>query len=536
MTKEDARSEFLRILCNLPYGNSTFYSVKRIEDPIGLLPSKVIIGINKRGIHFFRPVPKEYLHTAELRDIMQFGSNSTAVFFKMRVSGALHVFQFETKQGEEMCMGLQTHISDIMNKRRMQQSEAPPRPIPVAPGYDSTSAKGEESSNGDVHIDSMDSANLVTNDRALSEMKKVLEDAHKRIDLLTSQKKEVEGLYESVKNQLEEAREDLESKNNSVSADGVFKKRLQRMEERALAAEASLASSLNAVGDANESKLGIIEAQMQKTSDEKNELAENLAVAESSNHELETENATLQKKIQRLEKKLDSSSKDLSVKYEGDIKELRDALAREQARVGEVSQELSQTISRYEEHQQQMNVELGELREMQEEQERKDKKTSEIITQQKMRVDELEKLYKEEVVLRKKYFNMMEDMKGKIRVYCRVRPKTTKEEKLKQSDVVSVTDEFTIQHPWKDERKPRSYEFDTCFSPQSSQEDIFHDTRYLIQSAVDGYNVCVFAYGQTGSGKTYTISGTKNDPGLVPRSIEELFDIIKRDRYADVDF
>ena len=108
--------------------------------------------------------------------------------------------------------------------------------------------------------------------------------------------------------------------------------------------------------------------------------------------------------------------------------------------------------------------------------------------------------------------------------------------KLKQSDVVSVTDEFTIQHPWKDERKPRSYEFDTCFSPQSSQEDIFHDTRYLIQSAVDGYNVCVFAYGQTGSGKTYTISGTKNDPGLVPRSIEELFDIIKRDRYADVDF
>jgi hypothetical protein len=57
-------------------GNSLFFSVKRIEDPIGLLPAKLILGINKRGVHFFRPVPKEYLHSAELRDIMQFGSSS----------------------------------------------------------------------------------------------------------------------------------------------------------------------------------------------------------------------------------------------------------------------------------------------------------------------------------------------------------------------------------------------------------------------------------------------------------------------------
>ena len=49
---------------------------QRIEDPIGLLPPKLILGINKRGVHFFRPVPKEYLHSAELRDIMQFGSSS----------------------------------------------------------------------------------------------------------------------------------------------------------------------------------------------------------------------------------------------------------------------------------------------------------------------------------------------------------------------------------------------------------------------------------------------------------------------------
>jgi hypothetical protein len=54
-------------------------------------------------VHFFRPVPKEYLHSAELRDIMQFGSSNTAVFFKMRVAGVLHIFQFETKQVLSLC-------------------------------------------------------------------------------------------------------------------------------------------------------------------------------------------------------------------------------------------------------------------------------------------------------------------------------------------------------------------------------------------------------------------------------------------------
>ena len=38
---------------------------------------------------------------------------------------------------------------------------------------------------------------------------------------------------------------------------------------------------------------------------------------------------------------------------------------------------------------------------------------------------------------------------------------------------------------------------------------VFEDTRHLVQSAVDGFNVCIFAYGQTGSGKTFTIYGTE---------------------------
>ncbi|KAL5980142.1 Kinesin-like protein KIN-14I [Asimina triloba] len=148
------------------FGNKTSLdsqNVRKIDDPIGLLPGRIILGINKRGVHFFRPIPKEYLHSAELRDIMQFGSSNTAVFFKMRVAGGLHIFQFETKQGEEICVALQTHINDVMLRRYSKARSA-------TTGSTQGGFAQVKSSSVDVY------------EKRVKELSKALEEARKNVD------------------------------------------------------------------------------------------------------------------------------------------------------------------------------------------------------------------------------------------------------------------------------------------------------------------------------------------------------------------
>ena len=52
---------------------------------------------------------------------------------------------------------------------------------------------------------------------------------------------------------------------------------------------------------------------------------------------------------------------------------------------------------------------------------------------------------------------------------------------------------------------------------------MFEEISQLVQSALDGYRVCIFAYGQTGSGKTHTMLGSPEAHGVIPRAMEQVF-------------
>lgn len=134
--------------------------------------------------------------------------------------------------------------------------------------------------------------------------------------------------------------------------------------------------------------------------------------------------------------------------------------------------------------------------------------------------------YTSERTLRKKYYNMVEDLKGKIRVFCRIRP-VSRTETAQGGAVVEKIDDYSVNV--ETPRGAREFQFDQVFSAEATQEDLFQDASRLIQSAIDGYNVCIFAYGQTGSGKTYTMVGDKEkkNPGIMPRSFNAIFDIIR---------
>jgi kinesin family protein C2/C3 len=127
-------------------------------------------------------------------------------------------------------------------------------------------------------------------------------------------------------------------------------------------------------------------------------------------------------------------------------------------------------------------------------------------------------------------YNEVQDLKGNIRVYCRVRPFLSDEPGRPTTvDYIGENGEIVLVNPsqqgGKDSRK--AFAFNKVFGTMASQEEVFMDTQPLIRSVLDGYNVCIFAYGQTGSGKTFTMNGPNNmtpfNWGVNYRALHDLF-------------
>ncbi|KAI1793440.1 kinesin-domain-containing protein [Ganoderma leucocontextum] len=182
------------------------------------------------------------------------------------------------------------------------------------------------------------------------------------------------------------------------------------------------------------------------------------------------------------------------------------------------------------------------------------------------RCEELERETREGETVRRKLHNMVQELKGNIRVFCRVRPvlrsdilsnatlvvstssigeivdgtaspDLEQEAKMREESMAQLAYPDRLDHKeimvssssesaTGQERKGEwQFTFDRVFEPHSTQAEVFEEISQLAQSCTDGYNVCVFAYGQTGSGKSFTMEGGQSEAttGMIPRAVEQVF-------------
>eukprot|EP00736_Rhodelphis_marinus_P006089 Rmarinus@m.13914 len=144
--------------------------------------------------------------------------------------------------------------------------------------------------------------------------------------------------------------------------------------------------------------------------------------------------------------------------------------------------------------------------------------------------EDIQARYTRECEQRRILYNKLQELRGNIRVYCRVRPMTNGD----ATCAVTCVSSDTVQIADPKRQGKRQYEFDRVYAPSTTQEEIFEDAKPLITSVLDGYNICLFAYGQTGAGKTYTMLGPPENEGVNIRALRELFSVIG-ERKGDYD-
>ncbi|OTB06185.1 hypothetical protein M426DRAFT_319255 [Hypoxylon sp. CI-4A] len=145
--------------------------------------------------------------------------------------------------------------------------------------------------------------------------------------------------------------------------------------------------------------------------------------------------------------------------------------------------------------------------------------------------------------------HMRMDAGGNVRVVVRVRAFLPREiergadclismDPISQSTTLHIPNDSDPANTKAKSRKvieEKSFTFDNSFWSHDTrdrhyahQEDVYNCLgEEFLDHNFEGYHTCIFAYGQTGSGKSYTMMGTPDQPGLIPRTCEDLFQRIE---------
>ncbi|XP_053919845.1 kinesin-like protein KIF25 isoform X1 [Cuculus canorus] len=167
-------------------------------------------------------------------------------------------------------------------------------------------------------------------------------------------------------------------------------------------------------------------------------------------------------------------------------------------------------------------------------------------------LQEVTERYEKEKQKRRALHNSLVELRGNIRVHCRIRPllpfdaasgHSISEDRQRNfpEKVAYAADDETVlikcSRPGHASIN-RTFQFERVYNALESQDIVFADVAPLLTSLLDGYNVCIMAYGQTGSGKTYTMLGPQleenfafsiedeSELGIIPRATQEVFRLL----------
>jgi len=196
---------------------------------------------------------------------------------------------------------------------------------------------------------------------------------------------------------------------------------------------------------------------------------------------------------------------------EGEIDALKDSLQREKS---DAMAESASEISK-------LN---GEINIMKERLRMEERKFMESDKASEAKVLALENQLRDGQMERRKMHNLIQELRGNVRVFARIRPFLPGDGCSDDALPCIVPKSETSLNIESNDGSSLNFSFDRVFSPSTGQDVVFTDVSEFVQSALDGYNVCLFSYGQTGSGKTHTMQGTGFGQmrGIIPRSIEQV--------------
>jgi len=132
----------------------------------------------------------------------------------------------------------------------------------------------------------------------------------------------------------------------------------------------------------------------------------------------------------------------------------------------------------------------------------------------------LEARLEEERTSRRIYQEEIMNLRGRIRIFCRIRPQDVSTPCLENPAVIRPSRREVFLPALN-----KLFEYDLVFGPDTSTAGIWEETWPLIDSVFEqpGMSACVMAYGQTGAGKTFTMEGCPQHPGLISLAVDRLF-------------